>query len=111
MPSDARAWILLAIAIVAELVGTASLKYAEGFTRPRAWLGVVGGYGTALCLLALVIEHLEVGVVYALWSGIGIALAALLGVVVFHEAMTWTKACGLLAVAIGVALLQFQTGE
>jgi small multidrug resistance pump len=111
MPSDARAWLLLAIAIVGELVGTASLKLAAGSTRPWAWLGVVGGYGVALWLLALVIQHLDVGVVYALWSGIGIALAAAMGVVVFNEAMTVTKACGLLAIAVGVALLQFQAGD
>jgi small multidrug resistance pump len=102
---------MLAVAIVGELVGTAALKYAEGFSRPWAWLGVVAGYGTALWLLALVIKELEVGIVYALWSGVGIALAAALGVIAFGERMTWGKAAGLLAIALGVVLLQLDGTE
>ncbi|HEY6880137.1 MAG TPA: SMR family transporter, partial [Polyangiales bacterium] len=69
------AWLLLVGAILAELIGTTALKYASG-GRTVAWVGVVLGFGAALGLLNAVIAQIDVGVVYALWSGIGIALAA-----------------------------------
>lgn len=100
-----KAWILLGIAIVGELVGTACLKLADGTARPAMWLGVVGGYGTALWLLALVIQQIDISVVYALWSGVGIGLVAIVGIVFFGETMTWTKAAGLAAMIVGIVLL------
>ncbi|HEY6877485.1 MAG TPA: SMR family transporter [Polyangiales bacterium] len=103
------AWLLLLGAIIGELVGTAALKYASG-GRTVAWIGVVLGYGAALWLLNSVIAQIDVGVVYALWSGIGIALVATTGVVLFGEPLTLTRALGLLAIAIGIALLQL-SGE
>jgi len=106
--STINPWVLLTIAIIGELAGTSFLKLANGFEKPWAWLGVVGGFGTALALLAAVIQRIDISVVYALWSGVGIAMVAVVGVVVFHEAMTWTKACGLIAMIIGIVLLQLE---
>ncbi|MFT3926843.1 MAG: multidrug efflux SMR transporter [Myxococcales bacterium] len=111
MPNNLQAWLTLAAAIVGELLGTTFLKLASGSSRPWAWLGVIGGYGAALWLLEKVIQQLDVGVVYALWSGIGIALASALGVIAFGESMSWSKALGLFAIAVGVVLLQLQTPE
>lgn len=104
--ASAITWIYLALAIVGELVGTACLKLANGSERPLAWLGVVGGYGAALWLLNDVIAEIDVGVVYALWSGVGIALVAAAGVLLFGEAMTLMRALGLLAIVVGIALIQ-----
>jgi multidrug transporter EmrE-like cation transporter len=102
------AWILLGVAIVGELVGTACLKLANGTERPWAWLGVVAGYGTALWLLNEVIQQIDIGVVYALWSGVGIALVALCGVLFFGETMTLARAAGIFAIVIGIALIQLE---
>jgi multidrug transporter EmrE-like cation transporter len=102
------AWILLGIAIVGELIGTAALKLANGSERPWAWIGVVAGYGTALWLLNLVIQQIDIGVVYALWSGVGIALVALCGVLLFGETMSWPRALGILAIILGIALIQLE---
>lgn len=102
------AWILLGIAIVGELVGTIMLKYANGTERPWAWLGVVAGYGTALWLLNEVIQQIDIGVVYALWSGVGIALVAVIGVAIYGEVMTWQRATGILAIIVGIALIQLE---
>lgn len=99
------AWFMLLAAIVAELVGTLALKYAST-GRNWAWLGVGVGYGAALWLLNLVIAEIDVGVVYALWSGIGIALVAAAGVLLFREPMTTMRALGLLTIVLGIALLQ-----
>lgn len=102
-------WVLLTIAILGELAGTSFLKYANGWERPWAWAGVVGGFGTALWLLALVIQKMDISVVYAIWSGVGIAMVAVVGVVVFHETMSWTKVAGLLLTIAGILLLQLDT--
>lgn len=102
-------WFLLTIAIVGELAGTSFLKLANGFEKPWAWVGVVGGFGTALVLLASVIQRIDISVVYAIWSGVGIAMVAVVGVVVFHESMSWTKAAGLAATILGIVLLQLET--
>ena len=102
------AWILLGIAIVGELIGTAALKFANGSERPWAWVGVVAGYGTALWLLNLVIQQIDIGVVYALWSGVGIALVALFGVLFFGETMSWPRGLGMLAIIFGIALIQLE---
>jgi small multidrug resistance pump len=103
-----KAWTLLIIAIIGELVGTTCLKLAEGTERPSAWIGVVGGYGVALWLLTLVIKDLDLGVTYALWSGIGIVLAALVGVFYFGESMSWMRAAGILAIAVGIAMIELE---
>ena len=101
-------WIWLVIAILAELVGTSCLKLANGWQRPWAWLGVVGGFGIALWLVAYLVQKMDISVVYAIWSGVGIAFVAIVGVVVFHESMSWTKAAGLLATMLGIVLLQLE---
>lgn len=102
------AWVLLGIAIIGELVGTACLKLADGTQRPWAWLGVVAGYGTALWLLNEVIQQLDLGVVYALWSGVGIALVALCGVVFFGETMTLARGAGIITIVVGIVLIQLE---
>ena len=99
-------WYLLTIAIVGELAGTVCLKQANGFAQPWAWLGVIGGFGLALALLAMVIQRIDISVVYAIWSGVGIALVAVVGVCVFGEPMPWLKAAGLLSTTFGIVLLQ-----
>src|SRR4051794_23156809 len=96
-----KAWAYLAIAIVGELGGTACLKLADGSARPLAWVGVVVGYGSALWLLNAVIQEMDIGVVYALWSGIGIALVAATGVLFFGERLSLMRAAGLLAIILG----------
>ncbi len=99
------AWTLLVAAIIAELVGTAALKYAST-GRDLAWIGVVIGYGSALYMLQRVIAQIDVGVAYALWSGIGIAIVAGAGVVMFGERLTLMRSLGLIAIVAGIALIQ-----
>ncbi len=107
--STINPWLLLTFAIAGELAGTSFLKLANGWQRPWAWIGVVGGFSLALLLLAQVIQKMDISVVYAIWSGVGIAMVAVVGVVVFHEAMSWTRAAGLLATIVGIVLLQLET--
>lgn len=102
-------WLLLTIAILAELLGTSCLKLANGWERPWAWAGVTGGFGVALVLVAHLVKTMDISVVYAIWSGVGIAFVAVIGVVVFKEHMSWMKAAGLAATVLGIVLLQLET--
>lgn len=66
-------WIFLSIAIVSEVIATSALKATEGFSRLGPSLAVLIGYATAFYFLSLTLKTLPVGVVYAIWSGAGIA--------------------------------------
>lgn len=99
------AWIMLGFAIAAEVAATSALKLSDGFTRPGPSVIVVFGYALSFYLLSQILKTLEVGIVYALWSGAGLAAVALIGVVWFGETVTLTKLAGLLAILIGVVLL------
>jgi small multidrug resistance pump len=107
--SAVNPWFLMLLAIAGEIAGTSFLKLANGWERPWAWVGVCGGFGLAMLLLSVLLQKMDVSVVYAIWSGVAIALIAVIGVVVFHEAMSLRRALGLLATIVGIVLLQFET--
>lgn len=65
------AYLLLSIAIIAEVVATNALKASEGFTKPGPAAVVVVGYGVAFFILARVMDQIPVGVAYAIWAGGG----------------------------------------
>ena len=72
-------WLILAIAIVAEVIGTTALKASDGFTRLWPSAIVVVGYGVSFYCLSLVLRSIPVGVTYAVWSGLGIVLISPIG--------------------------------
>ena len=72
-------WIYLTIAILSEVIATSSLKAADGFTRWAPSLIVVIGYSASFYFLSLTLRTLSVGVAYAIWSGVGVALVSLIG--------------------------------
>jgi small multidrug resistance pump len=67
-------WLQLFLAVMAEVIGTTALKASQGFTRPGAVAVVVVAYGAAFYLLARVLLVLPLGVTYAIWSGLGVAI-------------------------------------
>lgn len=105
-----NAWFLLIAAILLEVIGTTCLKLSQGMTRPWPVVGVVVSYLSAFGLLSLCLKTLEVGVAYALWSGLGTAVIAVLGVLVFGESVTWTKGLGLVLIIAGAILLHGSPG-
>lgn len=105
------AWIMLGVAIAAEIAATSALKASEGFTRLWPAVIVVCGYGLSFYLLSQVLKTLEVGIVYAVWSGVGLAAIALIGVVWFGETVTLAKLAGLIFILIGVILLNLAGGS
>jgi small multidrug resistance pump len=72
-------WLLLTVAIVSEVIATSALRATDGFTRLWPSLIVIAGYGVAFFFLAQALRTLPVGVAYAVWSGAGTALIALIG--------------------------------
>jgi small multidrug resistance pump len=98
-------WLLLLGAIAAEVAGTFSLKLSEGLSRAGPTLMVVVFYGLSFYLLSLVLRRMDVGVAYAVWSGLGTALVAIVGVALFGEEMTAARALALALIIAGVMLL------
>lgn len=96
------AWVLLGVAVVAEVVATVALRYSVGLSRLWPTVLVVAGYGVAFWLLSRVLLALPASVTYAVWAGAGTALVALVGVVALGEGMTWAKAASLLLIVAGV---------
>ena len=96
-------WGLLGLAIAAEVVGTTALRAsndAAGSSKGLLIAVVAVGYGLSFWLLAMVLKHLQLGVAYAVWAGVGTAITALVGVALFGEAATAVKfACIALIIA------------
>ena len=93
---------ILAAAIASEVIGTLALKASDGFTRPLPATIVVVGYGVAFWLLALVLKHLSVGTTYAIWSAVGTAAIALIGIAAYGEGASPLKLASLALIIVGV---------
>lgn len=98
-------YLLLCVAILAELVGTTFLNLSQGFTRPLPSVGVVVGYGVSFYMLSLTLEELPVGLVYATWSAVGIVGIALVGFVIFDEGIDAAGVAGMALIVAGVYVL------
>jgi small multidrug resistance pump len=97
--------ISLAIAIVAEVIATSALKASEGFTRPLPLLLTVVGYAVAFYFLALTLRTVPVGIAYAIWSGLGIVLISLIGVLWFRQSLDAPAIAGLILIVAGVVVI------
>lgn len=102
----AMSYLYLAIAIVAEVVGTSALKSAHGFTRLVPSLVVLAGYGVAFYCLSLALTTIPVGVAYAIWSGVGVVLITLIGWVVFRQSLDAPALLGIALILAGVVVIQ-----
>ena len=100
------AFVYLALAIIAEVIGTSALKATEGFTRPGPTLVVVIGYGIAFYLLSLVLRTLPVGVAYAIWAGMGIVLVTLVALLVYGQRPDPPAVLGIALIVTGVVVIQ-----
>ena len=98
-------WIYLLIAILAEVAGTTALKASAGFTRPVPVLITAVGYGIAFFFLALTLRTIPMGVAYAVWSGIGIVLIALVGWLGFRQSLDVPALIGLGLIIAGVVVI------
>ena len=98
-------WILLGAAILAEVGATSFLKSAQGFTRPGPSVVVVAGYGVAIFLLSLTLREIPVGIAYAIWSGVGVLLIALIGWVALDQSLDLAAIAGMSLIVGGVVVI------
>jgi small multidrug resistance pump len=97
--------LLLAIAIVAEVIATSSLKASHSLTRPLPSLMVVVGYGIAYYLMSVIVEKMYVGTVYAVWCGFGIVLVSAYGWWKYGQALDLPAIVGIVLIIAGVSVI------
>ncbi|HHV66625.1 MAG TPA: QacE family quaternary ammonium compound efflux SMR transporter [Ochrobactrum intermedium] len=98
-------YAILAIAIVSEVIGTLSLKASEGFTRLGPSMIVIVAYGLAFYFLSLTLKSIPVGIAYAVWSGIGVTLVALIGWLLFGQKLDLAAVLGMGLIIAGFIVL------
>ena len=97
-----RAWILLLLAIAAEVAGTSCLKLSDGFSRVLPSVVVVVAYSTSMLLLSQVVKTIPLGIAYAMWSGIGIISIVLVGIVAYSQTPSPFQLFGIGLITAGV---------
>jgi small multidrug resistance pump len=102
-----NAMLLLLAAITSEIIATTSLKFSEGFSRPIPSLIVVVGYGLSFYLMSLSLRSIPLGTAYAIWSGLGTAVTAVIGVMIWRESLDAARLIGIALIIIGVVVLNF----
>ncbi|MEH6942311.1 DMT family transporter [Bacillus sp. JJ722] len=104
-------YVALSLAIVFEVFGTTMLKLSDGFTNLIPSLGVAVGFGLAFYSLSLCLRTVSLSLAYAIWSGVGTAITALLGVLIWKDEFTTMTFFGLLLIIGGVVLLNSESSE
>jgi small multidrug resistance pump len=103
-------WVLLASAICVEVCATLALRASDGFTKLAWSAATVFGYLLAFVLLSQVLKlGMPVGIAYAVWSGVGVALTAIAGKILWDDPLTSSMGLGILLIIVGVALVQSGT--
>ena len=98
-------WLAIAIAIVAEVTATTALKASNEFTRLWPSLIVVAGYGVAFYFMTISMRVLPVGIMYAIWSGLGIVLISILGWLVYKQTLDVPAMIGMGLIIAGVVVI------
>ena len=99
------AYLYLAIAIVAEVTATSALKASDEFTKIIPVLIIIVGYGIAFYFMTLVLRTIPIGITYAVWSGLGIVLVAIVGAVLYKQIPDTPAIIGMGLIITGVAVI------
>ena len=97
--------IIFFFAVLSEVTATTALKFSEGFTRLGLSIVVVLGYGVSFYLLSLSLKVIPIGVAYALWSGIGIVLTVIAGMILWREPLDWARVVGIALIIGGILVI------
>lgn len=98
-------WLLLALAVVAEVTAGIALRSSKGFTMLRPTILAIAAFGTAFYAISVAMQTLPVSVVYPVWAGAGTAGVALIGVAALGESAGARKIFGIVLVVIGIVLI------
>lgn len=99
------AYIYLTAAIVAEVIGTSSLKASDGFTRLWPTLIVCVAFALAFFFLSMALRTIPVGLAYAIWSGMGTALIVMIGALLFRQVPDLAAIAGIALIISGVVVI------
>lgn len=102
-------WILLALAIVTEITGTLSMKWASVSDGHTGYILMLAMIALSYIFLSFAVKKIALGVAYALWEGVGILLITLFSVMLFDESLTPMKAAGLATLVMGIVLIKSGT--
>ncbi|WNS44668.1 multidrug efflux SMR transporter [Paenibacillus sp. MMS20-IR301] len=100
-----KSYLALAIAIISEICGTTMLKLSDGFSNVLPSIGVVIGMGVAFYSLSISLRTIPLSLAYAIWSGAGTALTALIGILVWNDPFNLLTGISLLIIIGGLVLL------
>ena len=99
-------YFYLFMAVLAETIGTSALQASQQFTRLWPSLLVIVAYAVSFYLLSLTLRFMPVGIMYALWSGLGIVLIALIGWLVFRQNLALPAVIGMAMIIGGIVVIQ-----
>jgi small multidrug resistance pump len=98
-------WLFLLAAIISEVTATSSLKASAGFTKIMPSVVVVVGYALSFYFLSLVLKAIPIGIAYAVWAGLGIVLLAVVGWIVFGQALDAPALLGMALILAGIIIM------
>ncbi|HHL22761.1 MAG TPA: multidrug efflux SMR transporter [Aliiroseovarius sp.] len=101
-----HAWIALILAIAFETIGTSALNASQQFSRPWPSLLTVIAYAASFWFMAVALRTMPVGIVYAIWSGLGIVFIAAIGYVLFGQRLDAPAIAGLGLILAGILVIQ-----
>ncbi|WP_166415675.1 DMT family transporter [Cochlodiniinecator piscidefendens] len=98
-------YLFLLIAVITETIGTSALEASQQMTRVVPAVIVVVAYVLSFYFMALTLKYMPVGIVYALWSGLGIVSIAIIGYLVFGQSLDWPAVAGLAMIMSGILVI------
>ena len=98
-------FVYLFIAVIAETVGTSAIQASKQFTRFWPSVVVVIGFAIAFYFLSLTLKTMPVGIMYAMWSGLGIVLISLIGLFVFGQKLDLPALLGMAMIVAGIVII------
>jgi small multidrug resistance pump len=101
---------ILFLAILSEVIATTSLKFSEGFTKLIPSVIVVIGYGLSFYLLSLSLKVFPIGIAYAIWSGVGLVLTVIAGILIWRETLDWARVIGIILIILGILVINLFSG-
>ena len=99
-------YIYLFLAVLTETIGTSALQASQQFTRLWPSVLVVAAYAVSFYLLSLTLRYMPVGIMYALWSGLGIVMIAIIGWLVFQQRLDLPALIGMALIIGGIVVIQ-----
>ena len=99
-------YLTLFFSVLAETIGTTALQASQQFTRLGPSVVVFLAYGVSFWLLSMTLRFMPVGVVYAIWSGVGIVFIAIIGFLVFRQSLDIAAVLGIGLIIAGIVVIQ-----